>query len=56
VDTWVFMLVMVVNVIKELNIIHLVVGHKTYKTTSRIVTQALGRITELPMKVGGTIC
>jgi hypothetical protein len=55
-DTRVFMLVMAANVIKELNIIHLVVGQETYKTTSRIVTQALGRITELPMKVGRIIC
>jgi hypothetical protein len=51
------MLVMATNVIRELNIIHLVVGQKTYKTTSsRIVTQAFGRITKLPMKVGGIIC
>jgi energy-converting hydrogenase Eha subunit H len=33
-----------------------VVGHETYKTTSGIVTQALGRITELLVTVGGIIC
>ncbi len=51
-DTRVYMLVMVPNVIKELSIIHLVVGQETYKITSTIVTQALGKITKLPMKVG----
>jgi hypothetical protein len=55
-DTWVFMLVMATNVIRELSITHLVVGQETYKSTSRIVTQAFGRIDELPMKVGGIIC
>jgi hypothetical protein len=49
------MLVMAISVIKELNIMHLVVGQKIYKTTSKIVTQALGRVTKLPMKVGGII-
>jgi hypothetical protein len=35
---------------------HLVVGHETYKTTSGIVMQALQRIIELLVKVGGIIC
>jgi hypothetical protein len=35
---------------------HLVAGHETYKIASSIVTQTLGRIIELPMKVGGIIC
>jgi hypothetical protein len=35
---------------------HLVVGHETYKTTSNIVTHALGKIIELPMKVGRIMC
>jgi predicted aspartyl protease len=56
VDTGGFMLVMAVSVVRELGIMHLVVGHETYKTTSGIVTQALGRIVELPVRVGGIIC
>ncbi len=48
VDTGAFMSIMAANVVKELGIMHLVVGHETYKTTSGIVTQALGRIVELP--------
>jgi hypothetical protein len=47
---------MVASVVREFGIMHLVVGHETYKTTSSIVTQALGRIIELPIKVGGIIC
>jgi hypothetical protein len=35
---------------------HLVPSHETYKIASGMVTQALGRITELLMKVGRIIC
>ncbi len=56
VDTGGFMLVMAISVVRELGIMHLVVGHETYKTTSSIITQALGRIVELPVRVGGIIC
>jgi len=35
---------------------HLVARHQTYKTTSRIVTHAFGRIIKLPMKVGRIVC
>jgi hypothetical protein len=35
---------------------HLVVGHETYKTAFGIVTQALGRIVELLVRVGGITC
>jgi hypothetical protein len=50
------MSVMATNVVKELGIMHLVVGHETYKTAFGIVIQALGRIVELLVKVGGIIC
>jgi hypothetical protein len=50
------MSVMATNVVRELSIMHLVVGHETYKIASGIVMQALGRITKLPIKVGGIIC
>jgi hypothetical protein len=56
VDAWASMLVMADSVVRELGIMHLVVGHETYKTTSSIVTHALGRIVELPMRLGGIIC
>jgi len=35
---------------------HLVSGSETYKTASGVVTQALGRIDEVPVKVGGVQC
>ncbi len=56
VDTGAFMLVMATNVITKLGIMHLVASHETYKIAFGIVTRALGRITELLVKVGGIIC
>jgi len=53
VDTGASMSVMVAVVVRELGIMHLVTGSKTYKTASGLVTQALGRIDEVPVKVGG---
>jgi hypothetical protein len=34
----------------------MVSGSETYKTTSGVVTQTLGRIGEVPIKVGGVQC
>jgi hypothetical protein len=45
-----------ISVVRELGIMHLVVGHETYKTTFGIMTKAFGRIIEFPMKVGGIVC
>jgi hypothetical protein len=45
--------IMVVAVVRELGIMHLVTRLKTYKTTSRVVTQAMGRIDKVFIKVGG---
>ncbi len=56
VDTRASMSIMVVVVVRELGIMHMVIGFKTYKTTSKVVTQALGRINEVPVKVGGVQC
>jgi predicted aspartyl protease len=56
VDTVASMLVMTASVVRKLGIMHLVADHETYKTTSNIMTHALGRIIELPVKVGGIIC
>ncbi len=42
VDTGASMSVMAVAVVRELGMMHLVTGSETYKTTSGVVTQALG--------------
>jgi hypothetical protein len=47
------MSVMAAAVVRKLGMMHLVIGSETYKTTSGVVTQALGRINEVPVKVGG---
>jgi hypothetical protein len=53
VDTGASMSVMAAAVVRELGMMHLVTGSETYKTASRVVTQAIGRIDEVPVKVGG---
>ncbi len=50
------MSIMAVVVIRELGMMHLVTSTETYKTASGIITQALGRIEEIPIKVGGVQC
>jgi hypothetical protein len=56
VDIGASMLITATNVIRKLGIMHIVVGHETYKTAFGIATHALGRIIELLVKVGGIIC
>jgi len=56
VDTGASMSVMAAAVVRELGLMHLVSGSETYKTASGVVTQALGRIDEVPVKVGGVLC
>ncbi len=56
VDTRASMFVMAAAVIRELGMMHLVTGSETYKTASGVITQALGRIDEIPVKVGGVQC
>jgi hypothetical protein len=56
VDTRVSMSVMAAVAVRELGMMHLVTRCETYKTASRVVTQALGRIDEVPVKVGGVQC
>jgi hypothetical protein len=50
------MSVMAAIVIKEVGMMHLVTGIETYKIALGVVTQALGRIDEIPVKVGGVQC
>jgi predicted aspartyl protease len=56
VDTGAFMPVMTATVVRELGLMHLVSGSETYKTALGVVTHALGRIDEVPIKVGGVQC
>jgi hypothetical protein len=56
VDTGASMSVMAVAIVRELGMMHLVTGSETYKTASGVVTQALGKINEIPVKVGGVQC
>jgi len=51
VDTGASMFIMDVAVVRELGIMHLVIGSETYKTTLGVITQAMGRIDEVPIKV-----
>jgi predicted aspartyl protease len=52
VDTRASMFVMAATMFKELGIMHLVIGFEIYKITSRVITRAMGRIDEVPIKVG----
>jgi predicted aspartyl protease len=56
VDTGASMSVMAAAVVREMGMMHLVVGSETYKTASRVVTQALGRIDEVSVGVGSVHC
>jgi len=56
VDTRASMSVMATAVVRELGMMHLVTGSETYKTVSGVITQALGRIDEILVKVGGVQC
>jgi hypothetical protein len=56
VDTSASMSVMVVVVVRGLGIMHLINGFETYKIASGVVTHALGRIDDIPIKVGGVQC
>ncbi len=47
------MSVMAAAVVRELGMMHLVTGSETYKIALGVVTQALGRIDEVPVKVRG---
>ncbi len=50
------MSVMAAAVVRELGMMHLVSGSKTYKTASGVVTQVMGRIEEVLVKAGGVQC
>jgi hypothetical protein len=52
VDTRTSMSMMFATLVQELGIMHLVMKSKSYKITSRVVTQTLGEILKLPMRIG----
>jgi len=56
VDTGASMSVMATDVVRELGMMHLVTGTETYKTALGVIIHALGRIDEIPVKVGGVQC
>ncbi len=56
VDTGASMSVLAATVVRELGLMHLVTGNESYKTASGMVTQALGRIDELQVRIGGIQC
>jgi len=47
---------MAAAVVRELGMMHLISESETYKTTSGVVTQALGWIDEVSVKAGGVQC
>jgi hypothetical protein len=50
------MTVMATAVVRELGMMHLITGSESYKTAFGVITQALGRIDEVSVKVGGVQC
>jgi hypothetical protein len=56
VETCASMLVMSIVIIRELGIMPLVSGSESYKIASNVVTQVLGKINELPIRIGDVQC
>lgn len=56
VDTSISMLVMSTTIVREFGMMHLVSNFESYKTTSKVVTQALSRIFELLVIIGDVQC
>jgi len=56
VDTGASMSVMAAAMVREMGMMHLVVGFETYKTASGVLTRALGWIDEVSVGVGGVHC
>jgi len=55
VDTGTSMSVLATAIVRELGIMH-VTGNESYKTASGVITQALGRVDEIQVKIGGIQC
>jgi hypothetical protein len=50
------MSVLAAAVVRELGMMHLVIGNESYKTASRVITWALGQVDEVQVKIGGIQC
>jgi hypothetical protein len=50
------MFLMAAAVVRELSMMHLVKGNESYKTASRVITRALGRVDEVQVKIRGIQC
>jgi hypothetical protein len=55
-DTSASMLIMVDRIVRKLRIMHMVSGTKSFKTASHTIIRALGKIIDLPFKVGNIQC
>jgi len=53
VDIGASMSVLATAVVRELGIMHLVTRNESYKTASRVITRALGRVDEIQVKIKG---
>jgi len=53
VDTGASMSVLAAAVVRKLGMMHLVTRNESYKTTSGVITQALGWVDEIQVKIGG---
>ncbi len=56
VDTSISMLVMSTTIVHKFGMMHLMFSFESYKTTSRVVTQAFSKIFELLVKIGDVQC
>jgi predicted aspartyl protease len=56
VDISASMSIMATSIVRKLGIMHLVLEHETYKTTSGTITTALGRLDDIPVCVGNVVC
>jgi hypothetical protein len=56
VDIGASMSIMATSVVKEFKIMHIISRHETYKTTSNMITQALGKIIDIHVMMGKVIC
>jgi hypothetical protein len=50
------MSVLAATIVRELGMMHLVTGNESYKTTSGVITQALGRVDEIQVKIRSIQC
>jgi predicted aspartyl protease len=53
VDIGASMSVLASAIVRELGMMHLVIGNESYKTALGVITQALGRVNEIQVKIGG---